>query len=78
MSDRVSSPDNKLPDIISELADVLDYRRDYVAGIVGCFMDNKMCLHCSRPYLLEWMSDKDIVAYDQVFRPQHECKREDD
>ena len=64
-------------DIISELADLIEEKRDRVAGMVVCIMDNKMCLHCSRAYLREWLSEKDLVAYDQVFRRQHWCKCED-
>ena len=63
-------------DIISELADLIEEKRDRVAGMVVCIMDNKMCLHC-RAYLREWLSEKDLVAYDQVFRRQHWCKCED-
>ena len=61
-------------DIISELADLIGQKKERVAGTVACFLDNKMCLHCSRAYLREWLTEKDLVAYD---RPQHWCKCED-
>lgn len=77
MSDRAEVPSKNLQDIISELTDLTGQRKEVVAGAVACIMDNRMCLHCSRSYLLPYLSDKDRIAYDQVFHPEHWCKCED-
>ena len=77
MADRAEASSKNLQDIISELADLIGKRKEIVAGAVACIMDNRMCLHCSRYYLLPFMSEKDQIAYDQVFPQKHWCKCED-
>ena len=62
---------------ISDLADLLGERKERIAHAVKIIFENKMCLHCSRVYLLEWLSEKDVQQYDQAYRPQHWCKCED-
>ena len=76
MSDRAEVSSKNLQDIISELADLIGQRKERVAGAVACIMGNKMCLHCSRCYLVEWLSDRDVQQYDMVFPAKHWCKCE--
>ena len=54
---------------ISDLADLLGERKERIAHAVKIIFENKMCLHCSRVYLLEWLSEKDVQQYDQVTVP---------
>ena len=63
--------------MIKDLAYLLEKREERVAGALAIILDQKMCLHCSRTHLLEWLSLKDVQQYDMVFRPQHWCKCED-
>ena len=73
----MSHTEKSLQDMIKELAYLLEKREKTVAGAVAIILDQKVCLHCSRIYLLEWLSLKDVQQYDMVFRSQHWCKCED-
>ena len=73
----MSHTEKTLQNMIMELAYLLEKREERVAGALAIILDQKMCLHCSRTHLLEWLSLKDVQQYDMVFRPQHWCKCED-
>ena len=67
---KVDKPSDKL---IADLADVLNlpYRR--VRQKVKIIAQQKLCMHCARCFIIEYLSTVDRCKYDGLYREAHEC-----
>ena len=44
-----------------------------VVGMVQCYVDNEMCICCCRPYIIRFLTLRDIANMDSCWRVDHNC-----
>lgn len=61
---------------LKELANLLNRPVREVAGIWSVAKESGYCLHCSRCYLVDFLSSKELQKYDSLWHPNYECSCE--